>query len=444
MNTPISTSSNKRVTFNIWGDLTVNLDIQNNPYEIPLKDLFLMAARINKKRSFLFVSKVLGKHIPIHPMTGIVVGSLLAARYMEVVKGERPKELLRFVSQLKKEEALEIPQAFIHKDVNPIIIGFAETATALGHAFFDSFTNSNYFHTTRELLEGVAPAITFEEEHSHATSHRVYVDRALLESDREIILVDDELTTGKTALNIIRSIQEKFPRTSYTVVSILDWRSDENVTLFHELEKELGITIHTVSLVKGMVSVEGEAEFPENKGEESSPQPVDTQNLIVHKIKNASPVSFGDNDVYTLFTGRFGLTSKENEKASVWAEKVGKELSKHRTGGKSLVLGSGEFMYVPMKVAAHMGENVLYHSSTRSPIYPVEKADYGVRNRFSFSNPEDLSIAHYLYNIDRNEYDDLFLFFEKEVAKENLGELLGELKRTEIPNIHIIYFTDGE
>jgi hypothetical protein len=74
----------------------------------------------------------------------------------------------------------------------------------------------------------------------------------------------------------------------------------------------------------------------------------------------------------------------------------------------------------------------------------VEKADYGVRNRFSFSNPEDLSIAHYLYNIDRNEYDDLFLFFEKEVAKENLGELLGELKRTEIPNIHIIYFTDGE
>ncbi|WP_205417770.1 phosphoribosyltransferase domain-containing protein, partial [Escherichia coli] len=85
----------------------------------------------------------------------------------------------------------------------------------------------------------------------HATSHRCYVDESILQNNREVILVDDEMTTGKTNINIIRSIHERFPRTTYTVVSILDWRSDEDVRLYAELEKELGIVIHSVCLLKG-------------------------------------------------------------------------------------------------------------------------------------------------------------------------------------------------
>ena len=39
-----------------------------------------------------------------------------------------------------------------------------------------------------------------------------------------VVLVDDEITTGKTALNIIRQIQERFPKKEYVLASLLDWQ----------------------------------------------------------------------------------------------------------------------------------------------------------------------------------------------------------------------------
>lgn len=440
----MSTCSNNTVTFNIIGELQVELTIENNSFEIPLQDLFLMAARINKKRSFLFVSKVLGKHIPIKPAKGILVGSLLAARYLDVTKGESTEKLTQLFSAFKQGNDPLI-QGFVPSHHNPIIIGFAETATALGHAFFEAFSNADFFHTTREFLEGVHPTITFEEEHSHATSHRAYVNSELLDSDREVILVDDELTTGKTALNIIRSIQAEHPRKSYTVVSILDWRSDENVQLFKELEIELGITIHTVSLVKGTVSVSGEFDTQSPANEEGFADS-SSMNVSFYPIFIPAPISFGEgtDKTYTRFTGRFGLSAIENRQASEWLEKIGLELQKLRTGKKSLVLGAGEFMYVPMKIASFMGDGVFYHSTTRSPIYPLEKENYGAVNRFLFRSPEDPSIQNYLYNIGVNQYDEIFLFFERKVEQKNLEELLEQLKRTKTTNIKIIYFSEKE
>ena len=58
------------------------------------------------------------------------------------------------------------------------IIGFCETATALGQAFYASFSSpAEYIHTTREILGAdITPLLAFEEEHSHATSHKVYAE----------------------------------------------------------------------------------------------------------------------------------------------------------------------------------------------------------------------------------------------------------------------------
>jgi len=425
-------------TYNILDGLKVEITIQQNPYEIPLEDLFLMAARVNKKRSFLFVSKVLGKHLPIKPIVGMQVGFLLAARYMEVVKATPPRDSDRLISSFKNHTKGYM-EAFIEEQHCPIVIGFAETATALGHAFFEAFRKADFFHTTREWFEGVEPTITFEEEHSHATSHRVYVEKELLESNREIILVDDEITTGKTALNIIRALHEKFPRKTYTVVSILDWRSHENEKRFKELEQELGITIHTVSLVKGTATEIGGIDMDEQVIQESIPE--FSQHVSFHRIENPDLIKIGSSAKggYTRYTGRFGLTSKENEEATNWMKKVGEDLAGLRTGKRSLVLGAGEFMYIPMKVSSYMGENVFYHSTTRSPIFPTQREKYGAKNRFSFLNPEDPSIQHYLYNISENQYDDIFIFFEKRVDKSQIQGMLEQLKRTYIPNIRVVY-----
>jgi len=254
-NSQTSTLLKNKFTFPILDFLETDIEITENPYQLPLEELFTMAARINKKRSFLFVSKVLGKHLPIQPNKGLLTGALLAARYIEKVKNIECLEKDRLLPSFFMDKPSFYSHSFISKNSNPIIIGFAETATALGHAFFDCFQSADYFHTTREELCDREPEITFEEEHSHATAHRCYIPRQLMQNNREIILVDDEMTTGKTALNIIQSIHSQFPREVYTVVSILDWRSEENKHEFRQLERKLGITISVVCLVAGQVEV---------------------------------------------------------------------------------------------------------------------------------------------------------------------------------------------
>lgn len=447
------TYSNKKVTYNILDDLYIELEIQENPYNIPLEHLFDMAARINKKRSFLFVSKVLGKHIPIRPEKGILIGYLLAGRYMEIVKKKTVREQTALLELLVRRSPAVDLSAIVPNNYHPIIIGFAETATALGHAFFEAFSNADFFHSTREMLRDVSPIIAFEEEHSHATSHRAYIDGALLDNDREIILVDDEVTTGKTALNIIRSLHSKFPRKEYTVVSILDWRSKEDEKSFEEMEKELGITISTVCLIKGNVKTSGQLNPRERYSEIDLDDTEVSQKVKVHIIEKQPRIDQHDRELtnksgngipYILETGRFGITSLEHEQATKWMQKVGMELSELRTGEKTLCLGTGEFMYLPMKIASYMGENVFYHSTTRSPIYDFNKEGYGIRNRFVFQSPEDPEVQNYLYNISEHQYDEIFLFFERQLEMSDLSSLLNSLKATKISDIKLIFFSGRE
>ena len=61
----------------------VNLDVYIDAikFNIDKTSLFKLAARKNKKRGFLFVSTVLGKHIPVSPNISLLFGRLLALVY---------------------------------------------------------------------------------------------------------------------------------------------------------------------------------------------------------------------------------------------------------------------------------------------------------------------------------------------------------------------------
>ncbi|WP_244671120.1 phosphoribosyltransferase family protein [Bacillus sp. NTK034] len=448
------TFSKTKHSIQILNSLTVDIQITDNPYELAPEDLFVMAARINKKRSFLFVSKVLGKHIPINPQIGLLTGELLASRYMEKVKKVETGKTAELLSAFKNGPGIKNSSPFIHEDHNPVIIGFAETATALGHAFFQSFKRADYFHTTREQLINKNSVITFEEEHSHATSHRCYTNESLLDNKREIILVDDEMTTGKTAINIIRSIHERFPRKIYTVVSILDWRSLKNQILFDDLEKELGIIIHSVSLLKGEIDVKGSPEVHESQ---SSDELKGNDGLISYiHINNEFPELLSPMNEpsaalsgeirtipYLKDSGRFGLDAKRQARLSVSLAEIGQYLSGKRDGRNTLCLGTGEFMYIPMKLASLMGEGVKFHSTTRSPIFVSNDNEYGAKYGISFQNPEDPEMAQFVYNIPEDYYEELFLFFEREPEKDSLMPFINQLKKY-IKNIKIVCFNGGE
>lgn len=444
------TLSKKKYIYNILESIDVEVTVIENPFNLPIDELFTMAARINKKRSFLFVSKLIGKHMPINPNKCLITSALLAVRYYEKVREAQCHSKNELLSAFLGGERSFNRAPIIHATYYPLIIGFAETATSLGHAFSDCFENADYFHTTREVLQDKTPVITFEEEHSHATSHRCYIPIEMIQNDREVILVDDELTTGNTALNMIRSIHSQFPRKEYTVVSILDWRSEEKKRAFIRLEKLLGITIHVVSLISGTLKVTQLKELEEHHTVDNNGSEEPASIEVIHLFPLFSYIyspSVATNGTVNYFpyleeTGRFGINSSRYEVNQQKVIKAGQILAKKRIGKRALCLGTGEFMYIPMKIAAEMGDEVYYQSTTRSPIFIQNDEMYGVRNGCYFPNPEDTAISNFVYNIPSNYYDDLFLFFEREVDLKNLQPLLKEFVKAKIKSIKLVYFTE--
>jgi len=454
--TATETFSSKKHTFSIIGNHTIDIEVTHNPFDLPLTSLFMMAARVNTKRSFLFVSKVLGKHIPVKPAVSMLGGAALAACYLQKVYNiPLLTETQRIVEGLMDANKADDALAFLMDNQLAVpekvkIIGFAETATALGHSVFAAFhENVEYIHTTRELLVDKTSIINFEEEHSHATSHRFYaLKEDFLSGQEPILLVDDEITTGKTTLNIIRDIQQRFPRKQYVVMSLLDWRSDEDERRFEELEEELGITITLISLIKGRARVHNQPDLQNRKINLTKLS--DTGNRIQkiflsHSQFNYVPFSSLDptgdvNDIpYLLETGRFGISPVEQARFLNKAKEVGQFLNTFRTAdSRTLVLGSGEFMYVPMAIAHYMGHNVLYHSTTRSPIYPNAEAGYGAQNAFQYRNPEDPGVINFFYNIPYGGYDDLFLFLERDVSEKRLQTLTQVLSNLGIENTYLV------
>ncbi|OHR63235.1 hypothetical protein HMPREF3291_17070 [Bacillus sp. HMSC76G11] len=431
-------------TFDLLGKLSVEIELTSNPYLLPLENLFSMAARINKKRGFLFVSKVLGKHIPVNPALALLTGQALAARYMEVVHGETHPERDQILACLNGEAIQK--SEYRHALREPaLFIGFAETATALGHAVFENFEHASFFHTTREIVSGMDSIINFEEEHSHATSHRCYVDESLFENASPIVLVDDEVTTGKTALNIIESIQAKYPRREYTVVSILDWRSEEDQHRFKETEERLGVKIHTVSLVTGLITTTGNP-VAENQGgkEGSSVSETEINEIYLSSEDGVTPYSSKLLSApYLTHTGRFGLSDQEQLSVDEYCQHAAASLLEFRKGKKTLCLGTGEFMYVPMKTASFMGEGIFYQSTTRSPIHPVDREDYAVKSAYPYTNPEDGETANYFYNAEQNQYDEVFVFFERSVLGDHMQSMMKQLKSV-FPIINLVFFSTNK
>jgi hypothetical protein len=444
-----------RYSFNVLDQLNLDIEITDNPFQIPLDDLFALAARINKKRSFLFVSKILGKHIPVKPHTGLLGALSLGLLLQAQNGGKLPVEMDRIVrgfsdpsAAIKLYETLKQNRLPVPKPT--VFVGFAETATALGHGMFDLFTGpARFIHTTRESIHEMNPRLSFEEEHSHATAQRCYAaDTDFFNGEDTIVLVDDEITTGKTALNIIRDIQQKHPRKHYVLASLLDWRSDEQKEQFTQVEQSLGIKIDCISLIQGKISVSGtpevQASLPYLPPDESGEQRIRSISLAEYfdHLGYSSVNSMGDvnREPYLKLTGRFGMSAQESDALDGSISSAAACLKEYRTGKSTLCLGTGEFMYIPMRIAAEMGEGIFYQSSTRSPIHPFEQKEYAVKNKFAFHSPDDPAVPYYFYNVPKGVYEELFVFIERPSGPDALKSYEKALLSTGIPQIKIVLF----
>ncbi|MEE1131180.1 MAG: phosphoribosyltransferase family protein [Caryophanon sp.] len=441
--------------YSILNQVHVDVHVTNNPYQFNESQLFEMAMRINKKRSFLFISNVLGKHIALPPQIPLLLGQLLAMRYMDIVHQKADVRAQAVAETIKTRDNLH--DSLLALEQQPVIapqpmkvIGFAETATALGHAFFNAFAGDiEYVHTTREHLINLTPLTTFEEEHSHATTHNVYMQNsAFFDGDAEIALVDDELTTGQTNLNIIAQILARFPhKKRFVIVSILDWRSDEHRQAYRDFEAAHGITIQEVNVLEGRITVHGEA--PEERITQRAQQAL-TPNITIETIHMddayymTEPSKQDDETIcytpYFIGSGRFGLSKDDDVTIRTKLAAKQQTFQQMRRGNKTLVLGTGEFMYIPMRIAALLGDGVMYHSTTRSPIYA--HPDSYIYNQYTFESPEHAGVQNYAYNIPVNHYDDAFIILERVTSEHALQQLIDALSYANIPQITIIKLAD--
>ncbi|MFE0579735.1 phosphoribosyltransferase [Streptomyces sp. NPDC058874] len=351
-----------------------------------LTDLLGMALRRNPKRAHLLVSQVLGKHVPQSPSTVYAAGFGLGTR----------------VRALLGDEAA----------ATAVVLGYAETATGLGHCVADGLGSAPYLHSTRRPVPGVTAAGGFEEAHSHATSHLLLPeDPALLAGDGPLVLVDDEFSTGNTVLNTIRDLHARHPRSRYVVVALVDMRSPADRDRLTAFAAELGARVDLIALASGTVSLpdgvlaKGKALVEEHEQTDAADAagPAGSPRPVLH-VDLRWPHGLPDG-------GRHGFHPLHRERLEAalpdLTARLGAALG--ADPGRVLVLGNEELMYAPLRLAKALEETgaareVRFSTTTRSPVLAVDDPGYAIRTRLVFpahDTPADGPGDRYAYNVAR-------------------------------------------
>ncbi|HJD84176.1 phosphoribosyltransferase [Kitasatospora aureofaciens] len=340
----------------------------------------------NPRRAHLLVSSVLGKHVPQRP--AVVHGAGL--------------ELGRRVRELLGDEAAG----------RAVVLGYAETATGLGHSVADGL-DAPYLHSTRRAVPGIPPLGGFEEEHSHATGHLLLpADPELLAGGGPLVLVDDELSTGRTVLNTIRELHGRHPRDHYVLVALVDLRPAEDRRRLAAAAAELGARLDVVATASGGVDlpedIVARAERLIAAVPPTAPPPaVDPAPLV--RVELDWPAGLPDG-------GRHGFTARDRERLDAVLPSLAEQLATALDGAQAqsgaaervLVLGFEELMYAPLRLAEALaqrlgGDRVRYSTTTRSPVLAVDDPGYAIRTRLAFpahDDPQDgAPRERYVYNV---------------------------------------------
>jgi hypothetical protein len=408
-----------------------------------LTGLLGLALRRNPKRAHLLVSNVLGKHVPQSPSVVYGYGWELGRRVRELLGDDEARRA--------------------------VVLGYAETATGLGHCVADGLGLAPYLHSTRRPVAGLDPAGGFEESHSHATSHLLLPeDPALLAGDGPLVLVDDEFSTGNTVLNTVRDLHGRYPRRRYVVVALVDMRSAADAGRLAEFAEEIGARVDLVTAASGSVRLpdgvlekgqelvaryEAESSAPRDPSSAAASWPVaprggaadqspapPANGVAVEADQEVNP-SGARGTARTTPTGphpdddrtdphvtridlhwphdlpdggRHGFTPAHRERLEavlpVMAARLAEALPHHAR--RVHVLGFEELMYAPLRLARELERvtdtEVRYSTTTRSPVLAVDDPGYAIRTRLAFpahDDPADGPGERYAYNVAGAGFD---------------------------------------
>ena len=323
-----------------------------------LEELLAFGSRLNPRRGYLFISRVLGKHIPVRPTA------------MDSIHAE-----LASAIQLLGSTAY--------------VVGMAETAIGLGAGvsrhLAATHDDSVFHHTTRFTV--ATPWIRIRESHSHAdTMHLAKLGveaQAAVSEVQDLVLVDDEITTGRTLAQLARAlmIQPELARVKRLhIVSLVSWLSPTaRQALLDQLPEMLEVRF--VQLMAGEFTFHPRPDFAP-----SLPDDVDTDfsQAIAHRQHRPLPI-----ETEGLY-GKVMSSRQQPPPALLEAIDITPDVP-------VVVFGMGEYLDAPFRLALQLeqrGQEVLFQSSTRSPIAVAD----AVTSRIEHAAPDAGGKRHYLYN----------------------------------------------
>lgn len=346
---------------------------------LPPEDLFGFAERRNPKRAFIFVSKVLGRYVPVCPL-------VMRQTYVE----------------LAAQMPADLPGPIL-------VIGMAETAIGMGAGVHDALKRDDalYLPTTRHPLNDNMLA-HFKEEHSHATHQLMHMPRDaahrdMLQNAQTLILVDDEATTGKTLHNLARALHAQGINPKRIICTFLtDWSAGKAAQAVASVFPDARVT--STALANGSYSW-----TPSN-------------NVALDDL----PADIAEQGAYDLTRNRdWGRLGTVHNTQMLDADA--------QPGRRTLVLGTSEFVWQPFLLAedlAQQGEQVKFAAVGRSPIFKGLMITDLIRCKDNYG----LGLPNYLYNVDPGAYDRIILCVE--TPPDSVDPVLINALNPEVISLH--------
>lgn len=335
-------------------------------------DLIRVAKRENnERRRYVLVNTLQGKHVPVLPSASYEMMTALGRVVLPEMRGK-----------------------------NVLVVGFAETATAIA-AVVAGTLGCRFITTTRESIPGSSRYYRFLEEHSHATDQSICGDRLdeLVNGVDALLLVDDEISTGKTVCNMITELCANIPelaKVQFYALSVVNRMNEEELACFGQrgiyarwlvrMEKDgYDAYISSVSAV-ALRSCNSIAEHG--------------RSIAVQPVSGSIDPRLGVTDISQYARACARLAGR-------LADMLCLKLSRAQ---RVLILGTEECMYPAMITGLAFEKHfpalaVRGHATTRSPITPSESfPHYPIRNGWSLRSFYDSARQTFIYNLDRYDF----------------------------------------